>query len=44
MDLGKVERRYLSGDKELLKKWDYDKNVDVDTNKISVGSNKKFFS
>ena len=43
MDLGKVERRYLSGDKELLKKWDYDKNVDVDTNKISVGSNKKFF-
>ena len=27
MDLGKVERSYLSGDKELLKKWDYDKNV-----------------
>lgn len=36
-------RIYLSDDRDLLKKWDCEKNKNIDITKITIGSNKKFF-
>ncbi len=34
-------KKYISENKELMKEWDWEKNKDLDPNKLTVGSNKK---
>ena len=34
-------KSYLIDNKELMSEWDYEKNVDLDPNTLTAGSNKK---
>lgn len=35
------DKKYIIDNKELMKEWDWEKNKDLDPNKLVVGSEKK---